>query len=221
MSLKRRGFVKGLLVSPAIPLIAQQPPAQTQTPAAPNPSPDREPPPRQYGQADKIATVSVDTAAETRQKFFKPDQFAALQKLGDLLVPPLQGKPGATEAGAASFLDFLVGESPHDRKQLYQHGLDGLNNIAHKQFGKHFADLDTVQATAIVKPLVVVRLWPEDMPTDLMQHFIAQAHQDLRTATSNSREWAAASTGAGVTGRRGFNQGIGLYWNPIDPVVKD
>jgi hypothetical protein len=219
MPMKRRGFVKGILVAtPAIPLVAQQPPAQTQTPASPNPQPPREPP-RPFGQADKLATVQVDTAAQTTQRFFNAGQFSALEKLGDLFVPPLEGKPGATEAGAALFLDFLISESPHDRQQLYRRGLDGLNASAHKHFGKSFADLDTAQADTILKPLLVVRPWPEDMPEDLMQHFLAQAHQDLRTATTNSREWAAASI-SGTGGRRGFNQAIGLYWSPIDPVVK-
>jgi hypothetical protein len=219
MSIKRRGFVKGLLVTPAVPLIAQQPPAQTQTPAAPNPQPNREPP-RSPGQADKLALTSPDSAAQTRQKFFDPDQFAALEKLGDILVPPLQGKPGATLAGAALFLDFLLNESPPERQQLYQHGLDGLNILAHKQFDKDFSELDATQSATILKPLLVVRPWPEEMPEDLLQHFIAQVHQDLRTATTNSREWANATAGAGATGRRGFNQAVGMYWNPVDPVAR-
>jgi hypothetical protein len=220
MPMKRRGFVKGLLVSPVVPLIAQQPPAQTQTPAAPNPQPPREVP-RQFGQANKLATVQCDTTAEARQLFFKADQYAALEKLGDVLVPPLQGKPGATEAGAALFLDFLISESPHDRQQLYRRGLDGLNASSYKQFNKHFAELDATQADTILKPLLVVRPWPEEMPEDHMQHFIAQVHQDLHSATTNSREWATASkTTNAPVGRRGFNQAIGLYWSPIDPVVK-
>ncbi len=139
--------------------------------------------------------------------------------MGGLLVPPLDGKPGASEAGAALFLDFLISESPHDRQQLYRRGLDGLNASAHQPFNQSFADLDASQAGTILKPLLAVRFWPEDMPEDPMQHFIAQAHQDLHTATANSREWAVAST-SGSGGRRGFNQAAGLYWNPIDPVVK-
>jgi hypothetical protein len=218
MAIKRRGFVKGLLVTPVVPLVGQQPPAQTRTPAAPNPSPDREPP-RPPSVPAKLATIQADLAAQTTQHFFQPDQFAALEKLGAVLVPPLQGKPGASEAGAALFLDFLVSESPHDRQQLYRHGLDGLNAAAHKKFNQSFAALDSTQADAIIRPLLAVRLWPEDMPDDPMKHFIAQAHQDLRTATTNSREWAIASTGS-TGGRRGFNQAIGLYWSPIDPVVK-
>lgn len=169
-----------------------------------------------YGTVEKVATVQVDTTADTSQLFFKPDQFSALEKLGAVLVPPLQGKPGATEAGAAVFLDFLISESPNDRQILYQQGLDGLNSAANKQFGKPFAQLDARQVDVILKPLMVARFWPEEMPDDQMKHFVAQAHLDLRTATMNSHEWAEASTST----RHGFNRSVGLYWKPVDPVVK-
>lgn len=216
MSIKRRGFVKGLLaapiIAPVVPAIGQtQPAAQAASPAA---QPVVRPP-----TSEKLAVVDEDLTAETTQRFFKPDEFAALKRLGDLLVPPMQGKPGASEAGAALFLDFLIGQSPADRQHLYNRGLDHLNSASRKQFNKFFADLDDAQATSIVKPLMTVRLWPQDVPADPLQQFILQAHQDLRTATANSREWAAAaSTGSG--GRRGFNRAAGLYWNPIDPVAK-
>jgi hypothetical protein len=163
--------------------------------------------------------VEVDAAAQTTQHYFKAEQFAALEKLGDVLVPPLQGKPGARQAGAPVFLDFLISESPAERQQLYGHGLDGLNAAARKHFAKPFGELDAEQAGTILKPLLVARFWPQEMPEDPMQHFVAQVHEDLQTATTNSREWAESSSTA-TTGRRGFNRAAGLYWNPIDPVVK-
>jgi hypothetical protein len=216
--MKRRGFVKGLLVTPVVapmvPLVSAHEVADQAAAPAVNPTlPPRPSPP------GKLATVQVDLAAETSQRFFKPEQFAALERLGEILVPPMQGKPGAAQAGAALFLDFLISESPRERQRVYQHGLDGLNLAAHKRFNKPFAGLDAGQADSILKPLLVARPWAQDMPEDPMQHFIAQAHQDLRTATSNSREWAQASIST-TGGRRGFNQAAGLYWNPIDPVVK-
>jgi hypothetical protein len=215
MPMKRRGFVKGLLVTPAVPLIAHQ----NQTPSAPaTPPPPAAPRPVSQAIPAKLKMVEVDTAAQTTQHYFKPEQFAALEKLGDVLVPAMQGKPGAAQAGAPVFLDFLISESPAGRQKLYQHGLDGLNLAAHKHFSKSFGELDAAQAGTILKPLLVARFWPQDMPEDPMQHFVAQVHEDLQTATTNSREWAEASTS--TTGRRGFNRAAGLYWNPIDPVVK-
>jgi hypothetical protein len=132
----------------------------------------------------------------------------------------MNGHPGALEAGAPEFLDFLIGVSPPDRQKLYRDGLDALNSQAKKQFKKSFADLDASQADAIVRPLLVVIPWSEDLPQDKVRHFIAQAHRDFRTATENSREWAAGGASSGRRGGRGFGGGTGLYWLPVDPVVR-
>ncbi len=149
--------------------------------------------------------------------FFTADQYAALRALGKLLQPPMKGHPGAIETGAPEFLDFLIGVSPPDRQKLYRDGLDALNSQSKKQYKKLFADLDATQADAIVKPLMVVIPWSEDLPPEKVRHFIAQAHRDFRTATQNSREWAAEGA-AGRRGGRGFGGGTGLYWLPVDPV---
>jgi len=58
---------------------------------------------------------------------------ATLTRLSDVLLPPIGGKPGAMSAGVPAFLDFLVGESPADRKQMYQGGLDWLDAEAKKK----------------------------------------------------------------------------------------
>jgi len=160
--------------------------------------------------------LTADTAAPT---FFTADQFAALRALGNLLQPPMKSHPGAVEAGAPEFLDFLISVSPADRQQIYREGLDGLNSQSKKKFKKLFADLDATQADAIVRPLLVVIPWSEDLPKDPVRHFLAQAHRDFRTATQNSREWAEAGASSGRRGGRGFG-GAGLYWLPIDPVVR-
>jgi hypothetical protein len=68
-----------------------------------------------------------------------------------------------------------------------------------------------------LRPLLVVRPWAEDFPSDPLQKFIAQVHEDLRAATENSREWAAASEKSGRRFTRGF-RGSGYYWFPIDPI---
>jgi hypothetical protein len=66
----------------------------------------------------KLDFTVADAAAETVHHFFTASQFAALQKLGGILTP------GAIEASAPEFLDFLLSQSPSDRQQLYRAGLD-------------------------------------------------------------------------------------------------
>jgi hypothetical protein len=222
--MKRRLFVQKLLATQAVPLVAaaaqqgtttkpqQQPPPQPNTPARQMP--------RQPVAVPKLAVVQVDVVSATDQHFFNPDQFATLERLGDLLMPALNGHPGAREAQAPGFLDFLISVSPEDRQALYRNGLDALNQQANSQFQKSFAELDDKQAGAILRPLLVARAWPLDLPADPLKNFVAQVHEDLRTATEHSREWAEA-----IELRRerehGFNRTIGYYWKPIDPVVRD
>ena len=159
----------------------------------------------------------MDLTGQPAPHYFTPAQFATLQKLGSLLVPPLKNNPGALEAQAPEFLDFLISASPDDRQNLYQFGLDSLDSQSRDQFQKPFCDLDAQQADRILRPLLVVRPWAEDFPSDPLQKFIAQVHEDLRAATMNSREWAAASEKSGRRFTRGF-RGSGYYWFPIDPI---
>lgn len=212
--MKRRGFLRTIAAAPAVavPLTAQQP-AQ-QAPAGRGGM--------RGGQGtSELETTAADlTADAAAPSFFTADEYAALRALGNLLEPPLNGHPGALEAGAPEFLDFLIGVSPADRQKLYREGLDALNSQSRKQYKKLFGDLDATQADALIRPLLVVIPWSEDLPKDPLRHFIAQAHRDFRTATRNSREWASAGASSGRRGGRGFGGGTGLYWLPIDPVVR-
>jgi hypothetical protein len=168
--------------------------------------------------------ASVDASAAPAPSFFTAAQFGALRRLGNLLAAPRDGFPGAVEAKAPEFLDFLIGVSPADSQQLYRNGLDALNAQALKQFKKSFADLDDAQADAVIRPLLVTIAWEKEMPSDPVKHFVAQAHQDLQTATRNSREYATATSTsgrrAGGRGFGGFGGGAGSYVLPIDPVYK-
>jgi hypothetical protein len=183
-------------------------------------SPSNPPPVRGAGLAQavpKLTVTAADISAETRQHYFSQEQFAVLQKLGTIFMPPMKGNPGALDAQAPDFLDFLISVSPAERQKLYRDGLDTLNAQAKQKFRKGFAELDANESAAILKPLLTVRLWVQDRPSDPMQNFVAQVHDDLRTATTNSRAWAEASAKAGRRFTRG-SRTSGYYWLPIDPV---
>jgi gluconate 2-dehydrogenase subunit 3-like protein len=218
--MKRRKFVQSLLVAPVVPAAVEAQQTAPQQPSGPQPNTPARQLSRQPQNVPQLATIQADLASETDQRFFSQDQFAALQKLGSILMPPLKSRPGALDAKAPEFLDFLIGASPADRQKLYCDGLDGLNAQAKKQYGKPFSELDAKQADTIIRPLLVAIPWPQDMPQDPMKNFLAQVHEDLRTATMNSREWADASPGSGRV-RQIFGRGMGYYWKPIDPVVRD
>lgn len=155
-----------------------------------------------------------DAVATTQEHFFDTKQMATFRKLADILLPPLNGYPGAIQAGTPEFIDFLIGASPIERQQLYQSGLKRLNANAKKQFNISFAEVNAEQADALLRPWL--KAWMSDHPpTEPFARFINIAHQDVRTATMNSQAWSIAATSSGERA-----PGIGLYWSPIDPDIQ-
>ena len=213
--MERRKFVQSLLVTPATLAAQQTPPPQ---PSSPPPAAAARSFSQGLTEIPFLQLTEVDITAATTQRYFTATQFAVLEKLGNILVPPLNGHPGALDAHAPEFLDFLIGVSPADRQELYRHGLDSLDAQAHKHFHKPFSELETKQADEIIRPLLVARPWPQELPSDGMKAFMAQVHDDLRTATANSREWAATAASSGRRSRR-FGGSTGYFWKPVDPVV--
>lgn len=216
--MKRRNFVRNLLIAPAIPgaLAGEQAAAKPAPAAQPN---DRQQQTCSHGPtgAPLLPLDAADLNAEPAPHYFTATQFGTLRRLGAILQPPLKGSPGAIEAKAPEFLDFLVSVSLPDRQKLYLIGLDSLEIKSIDTFQKHFSDLDETQAGTILKPLMVVRDWPRDFPSDPLKHFLAQVQDDLRTATMNSREWTQAMEKSGRLFTRGHRT-TGHYWAPIDPI---
>ncbi len=193
--MKRRRFMQTIAAAPALAVPAA---ASAQAPA---PQPAMETP--------KLEATAADAAAEMTPRFFTPAQFAALRKLGDIMMPSLNGTPGASEARAAEFLDFLLSKSAAERQRLYRMGLDTLNAQAQKRFGKPFADSNETQAAELLAPLR--QAWTYVPPTEPFAHFLREAKADVRNATMNSHEY---NTMNASSGRRGG--GTGQYWYPLD-----
>jgi Gluconate 2-dehydrogenase subunit 3 len=191
--MKRRKFIQTMAAAPALAVPATAAPAQ-QNPQA-----------RQAPEITKLETSISDVAAAYTPKFFTTLQFSALRKLSAILMPALGNNPGALEAEAPEFLDFLIGQSPAERQQIYRAGLDILNAQAMKQFKKNFADVDETQANTLLAPLRIA--WTYNPPTEPLARFLRDAKADVRTATMNSREWNTAG---------GKRTGVGQYWYPID-----
>lgn len=204
----RRDFMHSVVSVVLLPkaLLAQQ----GATPAPPPPAPV----PWTLGLNAKTplpATVTADGIGEIEATFLNPAQLSTFIRLCDLLLPPLRDKPGAVQAGTPMFLDSLIGSSPRARQKVYSDGLDWLGEEANVRYKLPFAQLTAKQADALIRPWL--RTWMTDHPpTEAHADFINIAHEDIRMATMNSKEWNDASAAAGqdwVTG--------GLYWSPIEP----
>ncbi len=158
-------------------------------------------------------TALADEIAAADLTFFTPLQMRTLTRLSDALLPPLNGKPGAVEAQTPMFLDFLIGSSVEARQKVYAGGLDWLEATAQAKYKTAFAQLDDAQAGELLKPWL--RTWMSDHPpTEAHADFINIAHDDIRSATVNSKAWNdVPSVGAEPHTEEG------IYWLPIEPDV--
>lgn len=193
--MKRRTVLRSLLAVPSVAVLPSEALAQEAKPAP--------------LETPKTATTEADGTTEPVVKTFDAVQFSALRKLGEILMPGSQDTPGAPDAGAPEFLDFLIGVSPPDRVTLYKAGLDRLNAEAHRRYNKPFGEITPEQAEPILAPLR--EPWSYRGPADAFARFLLAAKNDLSTATINSREYVAL-----VSRRRRSGGGLGQYWYPIE-----
>lgn len=207
--MERREFLRAMAVLAATPkwLLAQQ--NTNAAPALPAPVPwtlglnPRTPLPH---------TMVADEAGETIPSFFSTTQMATLRRLADIMLPHTVNHPGALDAKTPEFLDFLIGHSPAVRGSLYTDGLNWLEAEAKLKHKKPFAEIETAQVDAMVKPWL--RTWMTDHPpTQTHADFINIAHADIRTATMNSQVWFDT-----LDAKRQEST-TQLYWSPIEPDI--
>lgn len=208
--MRRRDFVRAALAVSAAPklLLTQQ----ASTPAPPPPAPV----PWLLGLNGKTPMPHVEAAEEVavaELRFFSPQQMATLTRLSDVLMPPIGNKPGAVQAQTPMFLDFLIGSSIEGRKQVYSRGLAWLEAESQKRYNAGFAHLTDQQAGELLKPWL--RTWLNDHPpAEEHADFVNIAHDDIRTATVNSKEWSLAPQAAAQP-----RTDEELYWSPIQPDI--
>ena len=189
--MRRRQALQSLAGLPILPQIAAaQPPPENEYP--------------------NLAAEAPDAPANPVHRYFTAEQFNALNRLGDLLMPAYSGRPGSAEAGAPEFLDFLISQSPPGRQTLYRGGLDKLNAAAEQQHHKPFSALNAAEAAPLLAALTAP--WTYNPPSDALAHFLCEAKLDFYKTTVNSREMALAQSSGGRRRATGMNP----YWHIID-----
>ena len=222
--MKRRKFLKALTVLPAAAAIPEW--AQQVTPQVGRGAPANS---TGAGPGGQAASGNQATQAQTAPipkttffedesssvpKFFSPDQYAALRRLSDRFMPPMNGKPGALEAGTPEFLDFYTSVSLPQRQQFYRAGLDNLNDQAKAKYKKRFADLSDAETDAILKPMFKQRGSSGAFQAVMeLGPFVNRSYQDIRTVTINSPAWAESAKSAGITVLSP------LTWTSVDPTL--
>jgi hypothetical protein len=149
-----------------------------------------------------LTLLTPDAIASGVLHFFTPQEFASFRKLADMIVSASDGEPGALDARAPEFLDFLLSESPAEIQTLYRNGVRLLDQ-------KGFAKLGQSETSKVLAPLSDA--WTYSGPTDPFAQFLQASKIAFWQATVNSREWAQAKSG----GRRSA-AGLNTYWLPIE-----
>ena len=94
--------------------------------------------------------MQAKAAGRYQPKALTAHEFAILQRLADLILPADERSPGALEAGAADFIDFLCAASD-DMKEIYTGGLGWIDDEMRRRFdGKDFLLASPASQTAFL-----------------------------------------------------------------------
>lgn len=84
-------------------------------------------------------------------QFFKPEEYAMVETLADLIVPN-DGTPGAKDTGVAEFIDFMTFSDPEIQFPM-RYGAGWLDARARGVFNKSFMHLEREQQIAMLRRL--------------------------------------------------------------------
>ena len=177
--MKRRQWLKSVVSAPVLAAVLPAAAEAQQQPSA--------------ASSEGLALSAPDAVADGTSAFFTAGESATLEALARIIFPATDSRPGAVEAGVPRFLDFLISQSPADRKRLYREGLASLDRRAQREFSKPFASLTLAEANRLLAPLE--QPWTFAAPADPLAQFLRAAKDDILQATFNSREWAATGRG--------------------------
>lgn len=86
-----------------------------------------------------------------RPQVFTAAEYATVERLAEIIIPS-DATPGASEAGVAEFIDFMVANDP-EAQYGFRTGLIWLNAHAERAAGKRFIELTPEQQTSLLEPL--------------------------------------------------------------------
>jgi hypothetical protein len=120
----------------------------------------------------------TDTHREYAPQFFTAHEFKTLRRLSDLIIPADAHSPGALQAGAAEFIDYLTSNSP-ELARIYTGGFGWLDHEMQRRYALDFVDAKPEQQSAVLDviafrknetpenaPGIRFFAWARDMVTD-------------------------------------------------------
>jgi gluconate 2-dehydrogenase gamma chain len=137
----RRKFLVGAAVSAgAVAGAALAPEAQAQTP------------PTTTG-ATPDAGHMMHAGGAGHGAFLNDENLATVVAFAERLWPGAPGKPGATEAGVANYIDLALSGAYADHQDFYRRGLASLDAFCHKAHRKPFAQLSAAEQDDVMRAL--------------------------------------------------------------------
>lgn len=113
---------------------------------------------------------TAEENAASRATLLDSTRRATLRRLANEIVP------GASEAGAPEFLEFLAASSPPDAQKRFASGLHQLQLSALRQYNRNFSELDE---RGISRLLTSLRQPWSYQPADPAAAFLRQIKSDL------------------------------------------
>jgi gluconate 2-dehydrogenase gamma chain len=110
------------------------------------------------------------SAASYKPLFFSPQQYRLIEHLAEMIIPE-DDTPGATQAGVAEFIDFMVAnrvqisgsheirstdeaiEAGNEAQVKFVAGLAWMNAWSHSEFGHDFMDSTLEEQNALLEEL--------------------------------------------------------------------
>ena len=105
-----------------------------------------------------------DTALLQAERFFTPEEMAAIALLADIIIPRDEISGGATDAGVPDFIEFMVKDKPEMQTPL-RGGLRWLNVQCLNRYGQPFAKCSEQEQMQMVDEIA----WPQKAKPEMAQ----------------------------------------------------
>lgn len=97
-----------------------------------------------------LVPIAAIKSAAAPDSVFSPAQRRTLEAFIDRLVPSDENGPGATECGAANYIDVSLGDFLAAEKAAFLDGLKAIDDYAHSKHDAGFAELALEKQDSVV-----------------------------------------------------------------------
>ncbi len=120
------------------------------------------------GHSPLVSLAPLQSAAY-RPQFFTAAQFAAVDRLTDLIIPADEQSGGASAAKVGVYIDVLLAEAPPAVRSQWKQGLQAIDAECRQRFDSPFHELTSERQNAVMAAMAQ----NEGEPATALQRFFA------------------------------------------------